>query len=747
MAEVVGLLSAASERDDDVVTGVQDGDSRLTTIGPYTILGELGRGAMGVVYRAQDPAIGRIVAIKTIQLDRFGDDAGAATLRERFLREARSAGSLSHPGIVTVHQLGEHEGRPYIVMEYVDGGSLDRYMPGAPNPARPDAILRGLITIASALDYAHGQNLIHRDIKPGNILVSKNGAFKIGDFGLVKILRETAQISSTGLLGTPLYFAPELLRGSPASAQSDQYALGVLAYHVVTGKLPYSPGSTEQLLFQIVAAPPPKASGLNPALHPAVDAVLDRVLSKDPALRYPTCRQFINALHIALQRPAEPEQTPKAAPPSLPPHPPVSPPPRYGGPEPSPKVVIPSSASARWKTPLTIALALPMLGLMAWLGWTAWRLVGKTGSVSVPVIRLESVPVPYVSEMPPLVENMPTPQVPVEPASVTGPRDPHIVWRAVGSVSPYGPGCYSVTLAGLGSDGSTYLRDYNHIWALRDGRLQWGYKVDYTDDPRPQMALDGRVWITSGMIFNRDGIGGRVRGAFHPPASLKLPPYESCSSSYRPLQRFNCVSARNTPAGWHEAGPGLEGHDDQGKRWFLPLDNDCADVQLTRDGNLYAATSTKTLYRIDSSGRVLWTFPARCANPTLRSLPSGDLAIACGKEQLQCVREGRLLWTFTDAKMREIGYLSRNEVGVQVDQAGTTYFSDWSLDRPCMFYAVDSHGKLKWKINLGDNDGYALQFDHAGRIYVAGEGYNGETRGSGILCLSDTQSRQPSKSP
>ena len=307
--------------------------SNAPSIGPYRILRELGRGDMGVVYLARDPDIGRDVAVKTIQLAPFANAAAGARLRGRFLREARAAGSLSHPGIVTVHQLGEHEGQPYIVMEFIDGGSLERYMPGSPHAAKKEWLIKGLRTVAEALDYAHGRSVVHRDIKPGNILITRTGTFKVADFGIAKILDESDMSTTRGVIGTPMYLAPEQLRGSAASARSDQYALGVIAYQIAARRPPFTAKTTEELFFQIISATPAPPSSLNPNLHPGVDPLFARVLSKEPAQRFTSCAEFAAALDAAVRHPG-PKAKPAPAP--QPPQPQPSQPPQPQPPQPQP---------------------------------------------------------------------------------------------------------------------------------------------------------------------------------------------------------------------------------------------------------------------------------------------------------------------------------------------------------------------------------------------------------------------------
>jgi serine/threonine protein kinase/ankyrin repeat protein len=300
-------------------SGFQEHEAPDLYIGPYKILGEVGRGNMGIVYRAYDPDLNRDVAIKTIQGLAFAQASEHAELRERFLREARAAAALSHPGIVPVFQLGEHRGQPYIVMEFVEGWPLRQLLRDSPRP--PTRLLDGLLLVAQALDYAHSRRVIHRDVKPGNILVSTGGTFKITDFGIAKMLESPDLTSTSRLIGTPSYLAPEQLRltpsqsgRSPVGPRSDQYSLAVISYEIVTRRLPYSAETTDELYYQIVAVPPPPASSFSPELNAGVDRILERALSKDPAQRFDTCAEFVTALHHAITQSA-PEPLPVRSPP------------------------------------------------------------------------------------------------------------------------------------------------------------------------------------------------------------------------------------------------------------------------------------------------------------------------------------------------------------------------------------------------------------------------------------------------
>jgi serine/threonine-protein kinase len=268
----------------------------MERIGRYRIVGEIGRGAMGVVYRALDPAIGRTVAIKTIRLNELADATEQARLRERLFREAQSAGILSHPGIVTIYDVAEQDGITYVAMELVDGPTLERLM----RTAVPDgqAVLSVLHQTAAALDYAHRRGIVHRDIKPANIMLHENKTAKITDFGVAKI--QSHQLTQAGsVVGTPNYMSPEQIQGQQVDGRSDQFSLAVIAYELLTGEKPFAGESIAALAFRIVREDPAPVQRLNPTLDAPVDGVLRRALSKDPNERYPTCSDFTFALDLA----------------------------------------------------------------------------------------------------------------------------------------------------------------------------------------------------------------------------------------------------------------------------------------------------------------------------------------------------------------------------------------------------------------------------------------------------------------
>jgi eukaryotic-like serine/threonine-protein kinase len=275
--------------------------------GRYEIVGELGRGAMGVVYKARDPQIDRIVAVKTVSL--WGQEPDEEKeFRMRFANEAQAAGRLHHSGIVSVFDVGEDpESRdPYIVLEYVAGESLNRIL--AREKKLPLATaLQLAIEIADALDYAHAQGVVHRDIKPGNILVTQEGHAKIADFGIAKL--NLAHFTLPGrVLGTPAYMAPEQLCGEGADGRSDLFSLGVILYAMVTGHSPFQGNSATTVCFKVANREPVAASALDMTLPLQLDAVIACAMAKNPGERYQRGTEFADHLR-QLQQLSKPGST------------------------------------------------------------------------------------------------------------------------------------------------------------------------------------------------------------------------------------------------------------------------------------------------------------------------------------------------------------------------------------------------------------------------------------------------------
>jgi len=269
----------------------------MDRIGRYKIVRELGRGAMGVVYLATDPTIGRPVAIKTIRLGEVSNAEERARLRERLFREARSAGVLSHPGIVTIYDMEAQDDIAYIAMEYVNGPTLDQLISG--QPLAPERMFAILGQTAVALDYAHQKGIVHRDIKPANIMVTEDGSAKITDFGIAKI-STNEQFTMTGaIVGTPHYMAPEQVQGLAVDGRADQFSLAVITFEMLTGEKPFTGEQLTTVVYKIVAEEPIPAHRLNSTLNQQITNVLRRALAKKPEARYANCQKFVNALEAA----------------------------------------------------------------------------------------------------------------------------------------------------------------------------------------------------------------------------------------------------------------------------------------------------------------------------------------------------------------------------------------------------------------------------------------------------------------
>ena len=273
----------------------QRGRAVPSRLGRYEILHELGKGAMGVVYRARDPMINREVALKTIPLAAEFEGEELEQARVKFFREAEMAGRLSHPHIVTIYDAGEHGGTAYIAMELLRGVHLVEYT----DPARllPPAIAIELVArLAGALHYAHEQSVVHRDIKPANIMFeAQSGELKITDFGIAR-LTDAGRTRTGVVLGTPSFMSPEQLQGRAVTGRSDLFSLGVTLYQMLTGQLPFRADSMPALMLKIAHEAHPPVRVLRPGLPAGLDEFFDRALAKDPAARFESGAAFAQAL-------------------------------------------------------------------------------------------------------------------------------------------------------------------------------------------------------------------------------------------------------------------------------------------------------------------------------------------------------------------------------------------------------------------------------------------------------------------
>ncbi len=257
-------------------------------LGKYEVRTRIGRGAMGIVYEAWDPVIARKVAIKTLSL--HDQELQDAAFRSRFRGEAQAAGRLSDPNIVSVFDYGETEELAYIVMEYVEGTSLDtRLVPGQALPlAETAAIMEGLL---AGLQHSHDRGVVHRDIKPSNIILTRSGRVKITDFGIAHL--DSSGLTQTGtILGTPAYMSPEQITGERIDLRTDLYSAGVVLYRLLTGRRPFE-GSTVSIMNHIVHTPPPRPSQVATTAIPAgLEAIVIKALAKRPEQRFRSAAEF-----------------------------------------------------------------------------------------------------------------------------------------------------------------------------------------------------------------------------------------------------------------------------------------------------------------------------------------------------------------------------------------------------------------------------------------------------------------------
>jgi len=262
-------------------------------LGRFELVAEIGRGAMGIVYKAQDPMLERTVAIKTINMGM--DKDGAEMYEKRFYQEARAAGGLNHPNIVTVYDIGKTENACYMAMEYIEGPELRTLL----LPGKPLTVQRALsiaAQVAEGLAYAHERGVVHRDIKPANIMVPESGPVKITDFGIARMRSSNVQTQTGMMMGSPKYMSPEQVIGKRADHRSDIFSLGVILYEMLTGAAPFTGESVNAVMYQIVNFVPPAPSAINPAAPAAVDLIVGRMIAKALDERFQSAAEIARGL-------------------------------------------------------------------------------------------------------------------------------------------------------------------------------------------------------------------------------------------------------------------------------------------------------------------------------------------------------------------------------------------------------------------------------------------------------------------
>ncbi len=279
---------------------ISDDTEIRPTVGRYEVISELGHGAMGIVYKARDPKIDRLLAIKTIRFSDEFEETRLNEIKDRFYREARISGQLSHPSIVAVYDVGEDYDLSYLAMEFLTGENLQKYcMKGNLLPLR--RILDILAQTADALDYAHNHEVIHRDIKPANIMLLENDKIKVTDFGIAKAVSDSKTKSGV-VLGTPNYMSPEQINGQDLDGRSDLFSLGVVFFELLTGQLPFGGSSLANLFYRITHSKHPSPRQFNPRVPIPVEQILDKILEKTPDKRFQSASELAKYLRMLIER-------------------------------------------------------------------------------------------------------------------------------------------------------------------------------------------------------------------------------------------------------------------------------------------------------------------------------------------------------------------------------------------------------------------------------------------------------------
>jgi CHASE2 domain-containing sensor protein len=279
-------------------TAILEGVER-PTLGRYELVEELGRGAMGIVYKGLDPKINRTVAIKTVHFDDV-EEAMLPQVKERFFREAQAAGGLNHPNILTIYDSGEEMDVAWIAMEFLAGKGLESFCKRG-NLLSWSRVLEICAKVADALDYAHKHGIVHRDVKPANIMLLENGEVKVTDFGIARVV-SSSQTKTGVVLGTPSYMSPEQIAGKKVDGRSDLFSLGVVLYELLTGERPFQGDSIATIMFQITSSPPPPVTNFVPGLPPIFQKLVEKALAKDPEQRFQTGEELSRTLRALKDR-------------------------------------------------------------------------------------------------------------------------------------------------------------------------------------------------------------------------------------------------------------------------------------------------------------------------------------------------------------------------------------------------------------------------------------------------------------
>ncbi|MBV6342142.1 serine/threonine protein kinase [Candidatus Magnetobacterium casensis] len=294
------VIIDTSKKDSTVIINTKEESLYVNKLGRYWIIKELGRGAMGIVYKGRDPEINRDVALKTLDYAEMDlEDDEKADVEARFKREAEAAGKLFHPNIVKIFDVGTHTEKgkeiAYIAMEYLDGTDLSDYCKKDSN-LHPRDVIRIITTVADALDYAHSKGVVHRDIKPANIMMLSNKEIRVTDFGVARII-ESSKTETGMVMGTPSYMSPEQVTGNKVDGRSDLFSLGVLFFELLVCRKPFEGNSIAALMHSITKNPTPNIKDIDPKVPTCIANIILKMLAKDANNRYQTGKELIEAIN------------------------------------------------------------------------------------------------------------------------------------------------------------------------------------------------------------------------------------------------------------------------------------------------------------------------------------------------------------------------------------------------------------------------------------------------------------------
>ena len=680
--------------------------------GRYEIKQLIGRGGMGEVYLAYDRRLATEVALKRVPA-RFAMDPDLA---RALTKEARLLAQLTDDCIVRMFDLaGTPEGL-FLILEYVCGPSLQEML-SAGYRLPVAEILLVLSFVCKGLTAAHSTGIIHRDLKPGNFLVSlsaeerqqfrvarrlpanlSNARIKLADFGIAKASSPGMTTLSSGTMlisGTPAFMAPEQFRGETPSPETDVYALGVIAYMLLAGKLPFAQGDMAHC-HQFVQPPPlPNGAG-------AVNQVVQRALAKARRERFASAREFYEALAGAAEQGREPPPLEVvAAKPAEPPPRPAPPP------KPVPPIVLPLPDRNPPLAGILAGIAVILVVLVGAVAWAMHSFGGAPSSPSTSVERdefpadLELRGPPSVTELPPIVEEA---RGRLSLKGVNGPSKGRVVWKVA---IPFSTGA---RVAAIGVDSTIYVTGHSEIAAVRDGRLAWAYSVpDVSLDP---IGQDGRIRIWShnrsriDYCLNRDGQGGLLHGNFAAPQNHDPTSHSDC--------RGRTLAIYDKDYGGPTAG--------------AELDNDCSSDTLALDGAIYVGTKMPSLYCVRPDGGVVWKIDLPCAAQQLVGGEGGRLIFTCRDHSMHFVENGKFGWT--------IGGGDRESYSsTLIDAQGTTFFADTLNGSMARVNSIARSGQSAWTLDIREVTAGTLNLDGKGRLYMTGRYQAGIHEG--LFCISE----------